>query len=54
MRLWSRWRDFPPVGGGFPGLMQSRTREAVSCRDSACGGVFDSGYVQARVTTACR
>jgi hypothetical protein len=27
-------------------LMQSRTGEAVSCRDNACGGVFDSGYVQ--------
>lgn len=27
-------------------LMQSRTGEAVSCRDNACGGVVDSGYVQ--------
>ena len=34
------------VGGGFPDLRQSRTGEAVSCRDNACGGVFDSGYVQ--------
>jgi len=26
--------------------MHGCTGEAVSCRDTACGGVFDSGYVQ--------
>jgi hypothetical protein len=37
---------FLQLGGGFPDLMHGCTGEAVSCRDTACGGVFDSGYVQ--------
>ena len=37
---------FLQLGGGFPDLRQGGTSEAVSYRDNAYGGVFDSGYVQ--------